>query len=49
VLPFPAGEDHVYVLHAVALTLVITGTHTGGFKINGDTEAGFGVIVAVNA
>ena len=35
------------MLHAVALTFVITGTHAAsGFKINGEAPDGLGVIVA---
>ena len=50
VFPLPVGVAQVYVLHAVALTFEITGTHAaGGFNINGEAPAGLGVIVAVNA
>ena len=46
----PAGAAQVYVLQADAVTFVITGTHAaGGFNLNGDAPAGFGVMVAVKA
>ena len=49
VFPLPIGAAHVYESQAVAVTFVITGTHTAdGFNLNGDAPAGLGVIIADN-